>query len=101
MQPTWRILSPQLNNPPCYYARRRCRLYDLGIAIILLFPLLPHVLDPHLFRFPFPRLLAHRNLLPLFTSPSLPLSPLSASPIVCCSRPTTSNTKESAAAAVG
>ena len=39
--------------------------------------------------------------LPLFTSPSLPLSPLSASPIVCCSRPTTSNTKESAAAAVG
>ena len=46
-------------------------LYDLGIAIILLFPLLPHVLDPHLFRFPFPRLLAHRNLLPLSTSPSL------------------------------
>ena len=50
-------------------------LYDLGIAIILLFPLLPHVLDPHLFRFPFPRLLAHRNLLPLSTSPSPSLSP--------------------------
>ena len=41
MLPTWRILSPQLNNLPCYYGRRRCRLYDLGIAIILLFPLLP------------------------------------------------------------
>ena len=28
MLPTWRILSPQLNNLPCYYGRRRCRLYQ-------------------------------------------------------------------------
>ena len=76
MLPTWRILSPQLNNPPFYYAYVG-RLYDLGIAIILSFPPPPPVLDPHLFRFPFPRLLAHRNLLPLslYLSLSPSLSP--------------------------
>ena len=66
MLPTWKIISPQLNNPPCYYARRRCRLYDLGIAIILLFPLLPPSFPP--------------PSRPRSSSISVPLSPLARSP---------------------